>query len=53
MANLVEQAALLVLISRSDQQWYKTATLVEEAGSALRVPGMDPARAAPADRARQ
>jgi len=37
MANLVEQAALLVLISRSDQQWYKTATLVEEAGSALRI----------------
>ena len=44
MANLFEQAALLTLISRSDQEWYKTATVVEETGSALRscTPAMHP-----------
>ncbi len=35
--DVTEQAALLALVSHTDQEWYKTATLVEEAGSALRI----------------
>ncbi len=37
MVDVTEQAALLALVSHTDQEWYKTATLVEEAGSALRI----------------
>ncbi len=37
MTELVEQAALLALVRHTDQEWYKTATLVEEVGSALKL----------------
>jgi DNA processing protein len=37
MVDVTEQAALLALVSHTDQEWYKTATLVEEAGSALQI----------------
>jgi len=37
VVDVTEQAALLALVSHTDQEWYKTATLVEEAGSALRI----------------
>ncbi len=42
MTDMREQAALLALVGHTDQEWYKTATLVEEAGSALRVLRGDP-----------
>jgi len=37
MANVAEQAAVLALIACTEQEWYKTAALIEEAGSALRI----------------
>ncbi len=37
MADRAEQAALLTLVSHTDGEWYKTATLIEEAGGALRI----------------
>lgn len=35
--NLEEQAAVLALVSHTDDEWYKTAALIEAAGSALRL----------------
>jgi len=37
MADVAEQAAVLALIACTEQEWYKTAALIEEAGSALRI----------------
>jgi DNA processing protein len=37
MVDLLEQGALLALVTHSRQEWYRTATLVEEAGSALAI----------------
>ena len=37
MPEVREQAALLALVSHTNGEWYKTATLVEEVGSALRL----------------
>jgi DNA processing protein len=37
MEHLREQAAVLALVARTKGEWYKTASLVEEAGSALRI----------------
>ncbi len=37
MERLREQAAVLALTARAKGEWYKTAALIEEAGSALRV----------------
>jgi DNA processing protein len=34
---VAEQAAVLALIARTEQEWYRTAALIEEAGSALRI----------------
>jgi DNA processing protein len=34
MADVAEQATLLALVSHSPYEWYKTASLIEEAGSA-------------------
>src|SRR6266542_2695381 len=33
MVDLLEQGALLALVTHSRQEWYRTATLVEEAGA--------------------
>jgi DNA processing protein len=35
MANVTEQAALLALVNHTNNEWYKTASLIEEVGSAL------------------
>jgi DNA processing protein len=37
VTDLLEQAALLALVSHSRQQWHTIATLVEEAGSAIKL----------------
>jgi DNA processing protein len=37
MADVAEQAAVLALIACTKQEWRKTAALIEEAGSALRI----------------
>jgi DNA processing protein len=37
MEHLREQAAVLALAARTKGEWYKTASLIEEAGSALRI----------------
>lgn len=37
MVDVLEQAALLALVSHTEHEWYKTATLVEEVGSARRL----------------
>src|SRR6266571_4547768 len=37
MVDLLEQGALLALVTHSRQEWYRTATLVEEAESALAI----------------
>ena len=37
MEHLREQAAVLALVARTKGEWYKTASLIEEGGSALRI----------------
>jgi DNA processing protein len=37
MTHLLEQAALLALVNKSDHPWHTTAGLVEEAGSTIRL----------------
>jgi len=58
VTEVLEQAALLALVSHTDQEWYKTATLVEEVGSALKLvdgdyPLLDETDAEVADELRQ
>jgi DNA processing protein len=43
MADITEQAALLALVSHTTSEWYKTASLIEEAGSALALLNGEPA----------
>lgn len=37
MTDLREQAALLALVAKSDLEWYRMATIIEERGSALAI----------------
>jgi DNA processing protein len=41
MASLEEQAAVLALVSATTDEWYRTAALIDEAGSALRIVNRD------------
>lgn len=37
MSDIHERAAVLALVSQTDSEWYRLASLIEEAGSALRI----------------